>query len=211
MRAKVKAYTHPGGERSLQNRGLWMLPYIFLLFVYGPATWLTRTHFMADTPEYVDSIQAYAHGEDHYFWDFGHLLWRPLGWVGFRTLRPLSSIMCAADERCNITVALVGISWVTGLLSVYFLYAFVSGICNREWPPVLAAIGFIFSQAFLNFTHTGAAYIPGLCLLLFGLFISMDAWVLLETSSTESVFGRRCVSGGCLSLVLVRSGVIPPP
>ena len=49
--------------------------------VYVLATWLTDAAFMGDTEDYVDSAVAFRNGVDYRFWEFGHLFWRPLGWL----------------------------------------------------------------------------------------------------------------------------------
>ncbi len=147
-------------------------PYLMVLAVYVLTTWRTSTHFIGDTPEYRDSILARLHHNYDNFWDFGHLLWRALGWLGFVIFHPLTSLECGSDASCNVTVVLMSINWLAGLCSVLLLCAFVKRICQREWAAVLTAVALIFSGAFLNFVHTGLAYVPGLCLLLVGLTVS---------------------------------------
>src|ERR1041385_1222716 len=92
-----------------------ILAALLVVASYVAATAFTNAHFMADSGGYVVSILAYA-GVDEYvaenpaaadflaensFWDFGHLLWRPLGLVLFKIFSPLSSRMVGPDPAHN--------------------------------------------------------------------------------------------------------------
>jgi hypothetical protein len=59
---------------------------------------------MADTVDYVRS--AYLHDQviNWAFWDFRHLLWRPLGWLLFHVLKPWVASGTEADARADITI-----------------------------------------------------------------------------------------------------------
>src|SRR5215467_13862797 len=99
------------------------------LYVAGSV--FTNAHFMADSGGYVVSILAYA-GVDEYvvenptagnflsdnsFWDFGHLLWRPLGLVLFKIFHPLSSLAIGPDPAHNVMFLLMTVNFVAGLAS----------------------------------------------------------------------------------------------
>jgi len=55
--------------------------YGFVIAAYIVATFSTSAIFMGDTVDYVESITLWSRGVNHNFWEFAHLLWRPLGWV----------------------------------------------------------------------------------------------------------------------------------
>lgn len=162
-------------------------PYFVVFGVYVLITLRTGTHFIGDTPEYVESILAHARHLYVNFWDFGHLLWRPLGWLGFAVSRPLTSLECGSDPACNATLVLLCLNWLAGLGSALLLCAFVRRIYQREWVAILTAVALIFSGGFLNFVHTGNSYVPGLCLLLLGLTLSTRSGV--EGEGKERVLG----------------------
>ena len=99
--------------------------------LYVSASVFTNAHFMADSGGYVVSILAYA-GVDEYvvenptinnfraensFWDFGHLLWRPLGLLLFKIFRPLSSLVIGPDPAHNVMFLLMAVNFVAGLVS----------------------------------------------------------------------------------------------
>jgi len=144
-----------------------LLPAVYLL-----ATLLTSANFMADTTDYVDSIVSFVGGRNYDFWEFGHLFWRPLGWLLYALYRPLTSLVASGDVRFNVILVLVALNWLAGLLSVCALHGIVRRLCGDQiWAAGLGTVAFIFSYAFLNSTQTGSSYIPGLSLLLLGFYI----------------------------------------
>lgn len=145
--------------------------YVLVVTVYVVTTILTNAYFMADTPDYVDSIVAFAGGRYYDFWEFGHLFWRPLGWFLYVVCKPLTSFAVGDDVRLNVTLMLLVLGWLTGLLSVFALHGVIGRLCSRAWITSLVTVSFIFSHGFLNFTQTGSSYIPGLSMLLLGLYV----------------------------------------
>jgi hypothetical protein len=146
--------------------------YALLPAVYLLATLLTNADFMADTTDYVDSIVSFVGGRNYEFWEFGHLFWRPLGWLLYALCKPMTSLVASGEVRFNVTLVLVALNWLAGLLSVCALLGIVRRLCgDRIWITGLVTVTFIFSHAFLNFTQTGSSYIPGLSLLLLGLYL----------------------------------------
>ena len=136
--------------------------------VYILATWFTNPWLMGDTVDYADSVFAYHSGYHLKFWEFGHLLWRPFGWLMFRVFNPLTSLIFGADDRAKVTFTLLAINWVSGVVCLLVLRALTERVCNRQWIVTLAPIGLLFSSAFLNYGQTGSAYAPGLALVLTG-------------------------------------------
>ncbi|MFL6229568.1 MAG: hypothetical protein ACJ741_12400 [Pyrinomonadaceae bacterium] len=145
------------------------------LVIYALATWLTDAYFMGDTPGYVTAIRAYEHGGsyiwDNPFWEFGHLLWRPAGYVALHLLRPLTSLSVGADERLQVTLALMWVNWIAGLACLLLLRRLLARVSRRAFVVALATITFGASHAFLDYAQTGCAYVPGLALLLLGMYL----------------------------------------
>src|ERR1041385_1158538 len=107
---------------------------LLVAVLYVAASVFTNAHFMADSGGYVVSILAYA-GVDEYvvenptaadfrsensFWDFGHLLWRPLGLLLFNIFQPLSSLAIGPDPAHNVMFLLMAINFIAGLVSTIF-------------------------------------------------------------------------------------------
>ena len=188
-----------GGGRTLASYGV-----VFSLYVF--ATWFTTPHTIGDTMVYVDAILRVINGGSTTFrdqggflsfWEFGHLLWRPLGWLFFRLADPLIRFTFGTDVRASVTLALIGLNWLFGVLAVFSLHALLSHLCRRERIILVATSGFIFSNAFLNFFQSGCSYVPGLALLLLGMYLIVKAgseqsqsnwgWLLAGISLATSI------------------------
>lgn len=139
-----------------------------IVIVYLLVTWFTNPWLMGDTVDYADSVLAYHDGHYLNFWEFGHLLWRPFGWVMFRLFNPLTRLIFGGEERAKVIFTLLGINWISGLVCLLVLRALTERVCNRQWIVTLAPIALLFCSAFLNYGQTGSAYVPGLALLLVG-------------------------------------------
>ena len=142
-----------------------------VVLVYVLATLLTDAYYVGDAPDYVDSVVAYASGRDYWFWEFGHLMLRPTGWMLLVLLKPLTSLFLGEDVRDNANFALLLLNWVAGLVGVLSLYGLVSRFCQRRWVVYVAVIAYIFSHGFLNYVQSGCAYIPAQALLMLGLYL----------------------------------------
>ncbi len=172
--------THdPYAEQPHPDTSLWTqrvsVSLILWVIIYILATSFTRAAFFGDTRAYTSSILDFTRGEtyhfweDNAFWEFGHLLWRPAGWLAFRISQPVTSRFVGSEPRANIAISLFALNWIAGLLSVVVLNVILRKLGTRPGPANLVTLAFLFSQAFLNFAQTGLAYIPGLLLLLLSL------------------------------------------
>lgn len=161
--------------RSLLRKetyGAWHCLPVLAVFVL--ATFITDAHYQGDTADYVDSIVAHASGRDYWFWEFGHVLWRPFGWLVMVVFQSLLNPLVGTDVRIQALHSVLAINWVAGLVTVAALYGILNRLLSCWWAINLAVIAFIFSHGFLNFTQTGCAYIPGLSLLTVGLYLLVE-------------------------------------
>src|SRR5690242_10204541 len=94
----------------LTNARTWLFRNGVLLIAFVLANSLTNAWLMGDTVDYVDSISAYDQGRYLQFWEFGHLLWRPFGWLSFRLTEPITRMLYADDQRAKITFTLMAIN-----------------------------------------------------------------------------------------------------
>lgn len=170
--------------------------------LYVAASVFTNAHFMADSGGYVVSILAYA-GVDEYvvenrtaanfraensFWDFGHLLWRPLGLALFKIFHPLSSLAIGPDPAHNVMFLLMAVNFIAGLVSAVLLYLLIYSLTDRRRLAVFVAACFIFTNGLLNFTQTGSSYSAALAFLFVGLYL------LLKDKGNLST--RQAIAGG---------------
>lgn len=183
------------------------LAVVLVAALYLTASVFTNAHFMADSGGYVVSILAYA-GVDEYvaenstaadfraensFWDFGHLLWRPLGLLLFKIFTPLSSLVVGQDPAQNVMFLLMSVNFVAGLVSVVLLYLMIDSLTNRPWLGVFVAACFIFSNGLLNFTQTGSSYIAALAFLIAALYLLLKDKGNLSMSNA-TVAGLLCAA-----------------
>lgn len=177
---------HEVAEKDYQR---WLLSSLLLGYLIIWA--MTGAHFMADTTVYAQAILEYHHGTDSHahlltsnsFWDFGHLLWRPLGWICFVLLRPVTQILAHENERAQVTSTLIGIDFVTALACVYFFFTLARRVVESDWPAAVATFAFFSTDAFLNYAHSGSAYVAGLGCLLAGMRFS-----LVEPKTSSLIF-----------------------
>ena len=177
--------------------------------MYVAATLATSSNWMGDTVDYVESIVFFSRGVDHWMWDFAPLLWRPLGWVLSSLFAPITRILVGSNETLNVMLTLNFISWVAGLVSVICLHSLAWHLSRRQWIANVVTISFMFTQVFLNWSHAGSAYIPGLALFLSGLHVSIR-----RTDARGSVLGGAALAGAvCLwvpYLLVVPTALIAP-
>lgn len=142
---------------------------VFLIGLYIILTLLTREVFQGDTPYYISSILDHSGTRDFAFWDFGHLMWRPANWV---LLQVIHGFFPSANSASVLFSIMFVLNWMAGLGCV-LLVARVARRFASSSLAILASATLAVSQVFLNYLHTGTAYVPGLFFLLLGLdFVS---------------------------------------
>ena len=149
----------------------WFRKYALVVGTYIFATWFTDADFMGDTVDYVASIIAIRQGRNYFFWEFAHVLWRPFGWLFSFLVTPLTRLWIGDNEYANVTLQLLVVSWLAGLLMVFLTHSLIKRLYKRDWVANVVTVAMIFSQGFLVHAQSGAAYVPGLSLLLLGLYI----------------------------------------
>jgi len=166
------ASSEVSAKNTLQsNAARWLYsPYFLWTAAYTLVASCTGAFFMADTVDYVRSAYLHDQGINWVFWDFRHLLWRPLGWLLFHVSKPWVASGTEADARADITIIFLIVNWICGLASLLLLYALLRRFSSRHLPVLMATLTFLFSLAFLNYIHSGCSYIPGLTFLLLGLY-----------------------------------------
>lgn len=178
------------GQRApIRSKGRFVDPGLMTL-VYLAATSATNAHFMADTVDYVESVLTGLE-----FWEFGHLFWRPLGWVMLQVFEPVTSLIVGTDPETNVLVILMAFNWIAGLASVLLMYRLADGLSRSRRVARLVTTAFALSHGFLNFAQTGSSYIPGLALLLLGLYLVVKASTGEPGSRWLAVAGGVALAG----------------
>src|SRR5438132_4432722 len=170
--------------------------YGFVIAAYIVATFSTSAIFMGDTVDYVESITLWSRGVNHNFWEFAHLLWRPLGWVTSSLLSPITSLFVGPSQRLNVTLTLITISWLAGAVCVVQIHSLARRVSGRTLVANFVAFAFICTQGFLNFAQAGNSYIAGLALLLLGIQILSFPGKL--SHAARSVLAGAALAGAVL-------------
>lgn len=145
-----------------------VIPTAFALIVYALLIALTRTLDQGDTGIYAGDIVKRLHGPTPEIWEFGHAIWRPLGYLLLRIVSPATARAPEAVAYARATLTLTALSLVGGAVGLVSLIAWLRRIGLPSTIVALTAAGFSCAAAFLGYAQTGSAYIPALGMLLLG-------------------------------------------
>jgi hypothetical protein len=155
--------------------------YLPAIILYVGATYFTDAFFMADTVHYSNLIiNAMAP-------NFGHVLWLLLGRLVWRAM---SAVTVGLNDRGPLIAMLIAINWVAGLACVVLVYDLAMRFSRRIWMALLVTTVFLLSEGFLNFVHTGCAYVPGLAFFFLGL------WLLFRQEASEVYSFTGAIAAG---------------
>ena len=154
---------------------------------------LTSAQGWGDSGMYAGSIvEAARTGEIAPLFEFGHLLWRPLGFVLFRGL---SGLPLPFGPEATAYLALVIPNLIAGIVCAVLFYRIALLRSRAEWISFVCAAFFFCSNAFLNWTQTGSSYSPGLACL------TASFWILFQSVDSRVIEARTIwISGGLLAL-----------
>jgi hypothetical protein len=180
--------------RSLVNlirrHGLLLASFILLLSVTTPFT-------LGDTHVYVADILRYHAksplGSNSPIWEFGHLLWRPVGWLLLQVGAPVLGGLFHGNLSLLCTAILISVNAVAGFLTVLIWHSLLLPIVRSRAIAYGVALAFACSNAFLTYMRSGSDYVLGL------LFVSASVWILCQSAKHDAI-GRRAACGAGLML-----------
>jgi chromate transport protein ChrA len=151
---------------------------------------------------YIDSFSYATHIVDHRvgavdpssdpFWDFGHALWRPMGYLVYICAGGPLTAMFAGNQIFAAAASLIVWSIAGALFAAVILYLLVVRLTGRPDIAALVTIGFISTHAVMNFQLTGCAYLAGISCQVAALYYVYTA---LQVGRTAL---RRAIVGGLL-------------
>lgn len=156
----------------------------------------TRPYIYVDSFNYALHILQHARvvapdGEDH-LWDFGHALWRPMGYVVWSLFRPALDAAFPADPALGAGVALIAMSVAGTFVSVVLLFLLAARATGKAWAGGAAALGLIATCAVMNYSATGTAYMAG------GAFQFAGLYVLFRAVQENRLTSWRGAAAGLL-------------
>jgi hypothetical protein len=162
---------HPGGASAWPDLSLTLGLYVSMICLMRPLSF-------GDTVFYVEDILGASRPLQlvtlRPLLDFGHLLWRPLGWLLFQVVHTLTPVGDLLEERLLITKILISINVLSGAIATLLLYM----ICRRlefgRTVSYLVCAVFICSNAVVFSALTGSSYMLALAFLMAALWPVMS-------------------------------------
>lgn len=147
--------------------GLGLMALIYLAVMLS-----THTLSVADSPLYSKEISDFAGGERNgRLWEFDHVSWRPLAYAAMVAAWPGFPGAPEAERRLFARRVLDDICFVSGGMAVLLFWLLAREASRSDWIPYGVSGTLLCSEAFLNFSHAGTSYVPGLMLSTLGLWL----------------------------------------
>ncbi len=177
MEATAEDINHVVPSRRAVPEALWPLAAVLLVFF--------ALYFIAvpteggDTLRYANDILLHANGLPSQFWEFGHLLWRPWGYLGYLVCGPFFVAHFGDSELQAITRFLVVTNFICSVGSVILIWHLLQRMTNTL-VATLVAIAFCGANSFIGYASLGSAYVPAL------FFEILSLWLLARPRSNTS-------------------------
>lgn len=164
----IAARSDPGRSRY----GLWLAAALALILLS------TRAVELGDTQVYANAIVEHLgkspFGAGNSLWEFGHLLWRPLGWLLLTGASFLIPSHSGWTVFMQASFVLIAVSTVCALIAVALWYAIAIRVSSSRGTVCLIVLAAACSHGFLLYAHSGCAYVPGLACITASLFFLME-------------------------------------
>jgi hypothetical protein len=141
-----------------------------VLVAYALLLWLTRTLDQGDTSVYGDDLVNWLRGRKATMWEFGHAIWRPLAAAILSLVRADPATVTDGVLFEQAVRVLTWLSVLGGALAVGLFRAWLVRVGLSRWIAVATTIAFTAASAFLGYAQTGSSYVPGVAMLLLGLW-----------------------------------------
>ncbi|MBS1853822.1 MAG: hypothetical protein JST11_00535 [Acidobacteria bacterium] len=135
--------------------------YLTLLLSFMACYLMTSPGYIGDTTRYAREVIDHAEGREAQFWEFGHLLWRPWGFVGYLFCGHWYAQSFGDDPAQTVDRFLIQTNVVCSAAALLLLMLLLRKVVRAKvaWAAVFAMS---CSAAYLNYCHSGAPYIPAL-------------------------------------------------
>jgi len=158
-------------------------------------TFITLPRFFADSVGYSREVLVYDHDASRLpaMWDFGHLLWRWLGYLLFHAAKPFWVWLDGGENIQAYYRPLLVLSWVATCVALFLTLRLIERF-DRSWSTsVIATVCYLAVNSVLNNLQSGTSYIPGLA-------FETAALVLLFPQVGPVPMSRAKWIGLCLAL-----------
>ncbi|MEO8127515.1 MAG: hypothetical protein ABI822_10525 [Bryobacteraceae bacterium] len=178
------------------KRFQWLSQYGPIALIGAVVLALTRSYYLGDTTGYAHQIlDALIHPWDagSTFWDAGHLLWRPIGWLlyqAFGSMFPAGQLTLLKIAEC-----LIGFSFLCAWITALLFYSIALRLGVSRWVAVGLATALLCFNEVLNYGHAGHSYVPGLMCLTIAVRLLLSA----KTASAISPVSSAGWAGAALA------------
>lgn len=155
-------------------------PFLPGLALYVLFLALTQPPYFGDTVFYAEDVLQFRSG--HWssrfnpLWEFGHLLWRPIGFL----LAPLALAgvpdSIAWTPTLKMIVGLIVTSQLFGALTVVLFDDLIRGFIGSLWIRMVLIGAFIWMNPFLAYSQAGVPYVSAL------FFLTLAVWLQIKYS-----------------------------
>jgi hypothetical protein len=163
----------------------WLAAALVLIFCF------TRGYYLGDTAVYMtDAAQYFGRapaGAGNLLWEFGHLLWRPLGWAWLEISSPAMAHLTTWGPSISVGFFFTGINLLCAAATVLLWHSLALETVVSRAVAFLIALGFACGGAFLSYAHSGSSYVPGL------FCVTLAIWVLRRSGRSGAV-GRSALA-----------------
>jgi len=134
---------------------------------------LVHTHLTGDAPEYVGAVFTRLRSDSltPAFWDAGHLLWRPLGYVLSLLRSGIDGTPPAQSTWKQISWTFIALSCIGGLICAVAAPLWLRKVGCTRFSCIAASVILVASNAFLDYYNGGTAYSSATGFLFLGLFL----------------------------------------
>lgn len=135
---------------------------------------LTSPAYIADTMRYANDVLRHDAREPGQFWEFGHLLWRPWGYAGLKVAAAGFARLFGDTPMQGVIRFLMCTAWLCAAASLLMTYRLLSAAVPAR-AALASTLAVLFANPFLNYSRSGAPYVPALCFLLLALCLLVGA------------------------------------
>ncbi len=163
-----------GVRRALSGQRGWAAAGLPLTAVYVALLSVTRPTYIGDTYWYaLDIDRALKSGGAHSvaIWNFAHLLLRPVGLLLSRMFLGVAQPYFGSRQTA-ITFLLIALSAIAGLICAALVQRMTWTLTHSGVGAFTAAAGFLGLSVVLNYSRSGASYLPGLACSLGALYLA---------------------------------------
>jgi hypothetical protein len=149
--------------------------YVAPLALYLAVIFATTPSDLGDSIYYVQDIQRFIGHPNSAAWqvflDFGHLLWRPIGWAVLQGSQLFLHPGSQEEVRLLLTAILIGLSMVCGAIATLLMMSLFRRLDLPYVPSLIAVLAFAGSNAVLNISQSGSCYSAALAALTAALWV----------------------------------------